>query len=455
MKAEKILDLVVWLFIAAFGLVAAYVCFGILKSESSGRFQQYSLGGAIAGAIISWGVLTSVYLQLRGSSNELEKLQNRTQELQNKLIRGAPRPLGFDTEVDERQRIVLARPTAWQPKGGTIFELEAPEATGKSEDTFPATFRCFFVPIENGKTPARDEFYDESLKEITSIPRYMESYTHEIVQIGGELAGVESLKLIIHQFTRVLIKRSRKPERVERAWSIITKEEFAGRIHSITPAFLHMRQPVTLDIFGSGFRKGAVGYVDSLKRETEVIDDWHARLTLENDDVAFARNLDISLENPNTGGLRTNICMVNVAEAAAMAPASDWAPITNVLPQLKNEEIDSSESHLENSKPPKQPEVDTLPQPIPSEPSNSQQSKPPEPIPPESKSNPDGAVVSDTLIGEVTEQTIYQRILRMRVICYHEALGKIYYFDFLDDVGDFKESSAVFNRILASTRFLD
>ena len=78
MRSEKIFDLVVWLFIASVGLVAAYVCFGILNSQASGRYQQYSVGGAIAGALISWSVLTSVYLQLRGSSNELQDLRRET-----------------------------------------------------------------------------------------------------------------------------------------------------------------------------------------------------------------------------------------------------------------------------------------------------------------------------------------------------------------------------------------
>ena len=124
--SEKVFDLAVWFLIATIGLVAAYVCFGILTSAAEGKYQAYSIGGAIAGAIVSWGVLTSVYLQLRGSSTELEDLRERNEQLQNKLIRGAPRPQGFETEVDERQRIVLARPKLWRPKGGTIFELELP-----------------------------------------------------------------------------------------------------------------------------------------------------------------------------------------------------------------------------------------------------------------------------------------------------------------------------------------
>ena len=155
-KVKRVIDIVVWLFISAVGLVTAYVCFGLLSSQASGKFQQYSVGGAIAGAIVSWAVFTSVYLQIRGSSRELQELRDRTNELQNKLIRSAPRPQGFDTEVDERQRIVLARPKERQPKGGTIFELELSDEGMKSGDAFAATFRRYFLPITKDTPPVAE-----------------------------------------------------------------------------------------------------------------------------------------------------------------------------------------------------------------------------------------------------------------------------------------------------------
>ena len=127
MRSEKFFDLMVLVFIAAAGLATAYVCFGVLSSQANGRFEQYSLGGAITGALVSWSFLTTIYLKVRKSGDELETLRKANQELQGKLIRGAPRPEGFDIEVDERQRIVLARPKDWEPKGGIIFQLELPE----------------------------------------------------------------------------------------------------------------------------------------------------------------------------------------------------------------------------------------------------------------------------------------------------------------------------------------
>ncbi|MHC4176901.1 MAG: hypothetical protein ACYSWU_05310, partial [Planctomycetota bacterium] len=153
MKMGRIFDLIIWVFIAATGLAAAYICFGILNSEASGQFKQYSVGGAIGGALVSWGVLTTVYLQIRGSSGELQKLRDRNDELHHKLIRGAPRPEGFDTEVDERQRIVLARPVGWQPKGGTIFRLQVPRENMEEGDTFASEFQCYFKTIGDSTLP--------------------------------------------------------------------------------------------------------------------------------------------------------------------------------------------------------------------------------------------------------------------------------------------------------------
>lgn len=58
-------------------------------------------------------------------------------------------------------------------------------------------------------------------------------------------------------------------------------------------------------------------------------------------------------------------------------------------------------------------------------------------------------------VDDQAERVLFQEVVRMRVVSYHEQLEKVYYFEFWDDVENFKDSSAVFNRVLASTRFLD
>lgn len=46
------------------------------------------------------------------------------------------------------------------------------------------------------------------------------------------------------------------------------------------------------------------------------------------------------------------------------------------------------------------------------------------------------------------------KITHVSVICFHQDLETIFYFDFWGDEKDFAESSTVFNQILASTRLL-
>lgn len=150
MHRSDIFDLGIWFAIAIVGLVAAYVTFGVLQSTASGTSHGIVVGGAIAGAIVSWGVLTSVFLQVRTSSGELEMLRRKIEELQQKVIRGAPRPPGFDTNVSERHRIVLANPREWEPRGGTIFDLSEPDELHRSGDPFPAVFNCYSYPFRFG-----------------------------------------------------------------------------------------------------------------------------------------------------------------------------------------------------------------------------------------------------------------------------------------------------------------
>ena len=40
------------------------------------------------------------------------------------------------------------------------------------------------------------------------------------------------------------------------------------------------------------------------------------------------------------------------------------------------------------------------------------------------------------------------------VLCYHEALKRIFHFEFVDDSDDFADASTCFNHVLNSTRFL-
>jgi hypothetical protein len=236
--SERTFDVVVWTLIAVFGLVTAYVTFGILSSQASTEVQGYSVEGALAGFVVSAGVLTSIYLQVRKSSNEVEALHRRILELQNKLLRGAPRPLAFETEVSERQRIVLARPEKWRPSGGIIFDYQLPlEALKEEDDRFPPQFRVTYQPIEEGKKQYKrrpkepDEeqtrYYNnvkDNLEELIDdhegvLDKYTswQSYSTEYIYLGGETQPIKSLKFIAHEYVRVDIK---PPDRMHTRFAV-------------------------------------------------------------------------------------------------------------------------------------------------------------------------------------------------------------------------------------------
>jgi hypothetical protein len=417
MKNERIVDLIIWLVIAIVGLVAAYLCFGILDSQASGKYQGYSVGGAIAGAIVSWSVLTSVYLQVRKSSNELQEYKKRVDELQSKLIRGAPRPEGFDTEVSERDRLVLARPKIWKPKGGTIFDLVLPETAMKQGDAFPAAFRCYYLPIAGEARkgakksgPAvlsREDWYALELKQIRDASEFVSSFSHEMIRVGGEPAGVESLKLIARQCVRLMRQRSDWTRQFEWQWELISRDEFAGRIRFAEPAVLTVGRPQMVVLYGR-FRQGAVCRVGGVARQTELTADGPLHVHLVDDDVRTARILQLAVENPDTKGVRSNEWTLAVE-----------APTGN-----------------EQAAPAGSPQASVAAGPPPVAPA-------PGPVAPPAKAAAD------------EEKILYQEIVRMRVICYHPTLDRVYFFDFMDNLDDFQESSDVFNRILATTRFLD
>lgn len=309
----KLFDLIVVAFIMFAGLFTAYVCFGILKSQADANIQGYSVSGAIAGALISWSLLTTLYMQIRKSSEEFQKLRERNEELQQKLIRGAPRPKGFEIEVSERQRIVLARPKGWEPFGGTIFNFELLD----QKDIFPARFSCSFMPIKEGAV-SQEEFYKKIRESFTDSP-YIESYSSEFVYLGGESHSIKSQKIISREYICIELKKYPVTGKVTRTWWPVTKEKY-----------------------------------DSSQNEEAMTLNQSQAIPYDEQNENFAQGRKQQLKGPGPIDLRVK----------------------------------------------------------------------------------------------------YQKIQRMKIYCYNETLNTNFFFEFIDDIVDFPKSSAVFNQILASTRFL-
>lgn len=339
MYTGRIFDLLAALVIGAAGLATAYVCFGFLSSQAEGEFYGYSVGGAIAGFLVSAGLLTSIYLQFRKSSDELQNLRVQNQELQAKLIRGAPRPTGFETEVAERQRLVLARPGEWELRGGVIFDFVLPQEMLQDKSNLPARFVCSHYPVlEEYQSP--QEFY-QNYQETIPVGEYVESHSCEFIFLGGETEYIESLKIIAREYARIELQplNPLTGKETPAEWFQITKEEYE--------------------------------YLKS--SQTEAADPSTARAGWQ--------------AGPETQ--------------------------TNDGDQTQGEANDVVDQQV---------------------------------AAPDEQTDKDVSLSAPRIVPAI--------VLRMKVVCYHEALQTIFDFDFTDDASDFVRSSRVFNRLLASVRFL-
>ena len=217
---DKVTNTTIIVVIVTIGLAAAYVLFGVLSSGASGEFQGYSVTGAIAGFVVVETLLFAAYQQLR-KSDEAD-LQKRIEELQQKLIRGAPRPQGFETEVSERERIVLARPQGWLPKGGIIFNFRAPLTDEQKGLTFsvrqrkiPAEFQCSYERIpeeyfkQHAKNDVAEEFYRNFMQRVEDSRQdpdgYIQALYSERVLLGDPIQPTKSLKIVSKEYGRIVI----------------------------------------------------------------------------------------------------------------------------------------------------------------------------------------------------------------------------------------------------------
>ena len=364
---NKIFNAAFIVLIVIVGLIAAYILFAVLDSKASGDYQGYSVTGAAAGFVVVELLLFSTYQQLRKSDEE--DLQEQINQLQQKLIRGAPRPVNFETEVAERERIVLARPQGWKPGAGIIFDFQPPREESHSDYDLSPEFRCSYASISEsiGPTKAkilwwqnrsarsktsdyRKQFYENYQQERLEKGKensFYESYSCEYDYIGGEPEPVESLRVITHEYAEVAPREPDPATKVKQPprWRNITKERYE-----------HLP-----------------------KLETE-------------------------------------------------APDSVLDSILARSPLKKKESSGTVATELE-------------------EPSNLAADEEREDVIPRS-------LIDSTNVAPNSRPTSGALVMHALVICYHEQLGRVYYFELWATPSDFIQSSAKFNQILNSVRFL-
>src|SRR5215210_716588 len=243
---NKIFNAAFIVLIVFVGLVAAYILFAVLDSKASGNYQGYSVTGAAAGFVVVELLLFSAYQQLRKSDRE--DLQKQIDQLQQKLIRGAPHPVKFEIEVAERERLVLARPQGWKPGTGIIFDFQPPREDFQSDYEVSPEFRCSYTPISESSGPTKipwwqhrnarstttdsgKQFYEnyrqERLGENKDNSDY-EMFSCEYDYIGGESEPVECLRVITHEYIEVTPHEPDPATRVKLPprWRPITREHY-------------------------------------------------------------------------------------------------------------------------------------------------------------------------------------------------------------------------------------
>lgn len=364
---NKIFNAAFIVLIVIVGLAASYILFAVLDSGASGVYQGYSVTGAAAGFVVVELLLFSTYQQLRKSDEE--DLQEQINQLQQKLIRGAPRPVHFETEVAERERIVLARPREWTPGAGIIFDFQHQREDSHSDYDLVPEFRCSYAPIleEIGTAKAkilwwqkrgaksrssdyRKQFYDNYREErlekgVQNL--FYESYSCEYDYIGGEPEPIESLRVITHEYAEVTPREPDPATKVKQPprWRNVTKQRYEELPRSDVEA------PDSL--------------MDSILSRSPV-------------------------RKKHSSGI-----------------------LTTRIRRPSNRAEDSEQDDL-------------IPQPR----------------------------IDSTDIAPSSRPTAGEKVVHALVICYHEQLGKVYYFEFWAVPNDFIQASAKFNQILNSVRFL-
>ena len=198
--------------------------------------------------MVSFTLFISVYLQFRKSGDK--DLYERIEELQQKLIRGAPHPSGFETEVAERERIVLSRPHEWKHGAGIVFYFQLPLDEGQDLYELTPEFRCTCTPISedlgpirlrgrnvlksrNNKVIAQDPWtlfyksYLETPEKRKRQPVY-ESYSCEYVHLAQDSLPAPSLKIVTHEYAAITARRPDPLTGSKRTpnWTKVAREQY-------------------------------------------------------------------------------------------------------------------------------------------------------------------------------------------------------------------------------------
>ncbi len=456
MFGDKAQDITIIIILGVLAAGIGYIFFGILHSEASGLSLGMSLSGGIAGFVVVFALLASTYRQFQSSSryvqdlkrqieeqkeeltraHELQQLREENKELQHKVIRGAPCPEGFLIEVSERQRIVLARPENWAPQGGMIFNMELPTKS-PSKDVFAPTFQCYHLPVAavtSGGKRSSSTIVDNEIKAVSDSVEmgFTESFTHETMTIGGEPHPVKCIKIIANQYAKVIWQAPDEMRRTGRRWIWFTidRDEFIGNIEYVFPPEVVQQQPARLTIIGHGFTAQTKVLFNDEPKTTIFYSDTRVDVSLSADDLSTPGPAELSIHNPDRTDETSQPVNLQIRKKGEIPQQLAGEFLTQSEPGSE-EGLEYEGTGLPGTEG-ETPDIDSA-----------------------SRSAP---------AQEPAAGTYFTRLTHMRVVCCHEGIrlsqrqgrpGAVFIFEFFDNTDDFQESSAIFNQVLKSVRFLE
>jgi len=163
--------------IVALSAMVAWVTFGLLQSSATGEIQGYKLQGSIAAFAFTFGVLTTAFYGMfklltaddvkelsqrkdaefkdfaQKSNEQIQDYARRIEELQAKLLRGAPCPPLYVIDLDEKNRLVFSRPGKWKNRNGVLYAYVEPARQG---DPFAANFTVVVTDLTDAVAAGLD-----------------------------------------------------------------------------------------------------------------------------------------------------------------------------------------------------------------------------------------------------------------------------------------------------------
>jgi len=432
----------------------AFALFYFIDSQASIDSSVGSFGGAVA------GFLATAYLgfrqlnQMRSADGEqrraiealsttrldvqrtherererlqrlLDESKEREAELRHKVLRGAPAPESFEIEVDERQRIVLARPEDWAPKGGVIFNYQQGPRAAKAaaspdsdEDMLPASLIVYAYPFPREPVDgavASTAVTDEEVEAFYAA-RQHGGGTYSLaarIRIGGEgQAGIPSLRVTgldwveidtVTRATRTILWQDYRGVLDERADQMLLPyyERFTSTVsglerHGVRTALRQALFQQLNDAFISGQLRATTQYV-VVQDANGAIQDAAGQFFLK---PAPADQGAKTGENDSAAGVE------NLRSDVGSPPAG--------------EAVDSASTEGNEAQTHPAPERATT-----------------QPLPPK-------------------QLPVVSPVALLRVYCVNKNLDPptVFEFDFTDDPSDFTRSSEIFDGIQQSVRFL-